>query len=112
MTGLLPAVLARLLEDGTVGKALDVDRLPFQPGVPVPRFFFDTDDEGQELEGLEAAKVVAQEELPHMARDELPDGDQRTFIVSVRDETGQVVLRASLSLIVEYPTQGTGIAPE
>ncbi|WP_114946764.1 DUF6894 family protein [Microvirga calopogonii] len=78
----------------------------------MPRFFFDTydgerfvsDDEGQELEDLEAAKAVAQEELPQMAWDELPDGDQRTFIVSVRDKAGQVVIRAALSLVVEYPT--------
>ena len=82
----------------------------------MPRYFFDTydgnvfvtDDEGQELESLEAAKVVAQEELPLMARDELPDGDQRTFIVSVRDEAGQVVVRAALSLIVEYPSLSQG----
>jgi hypothetical protein len=79
----------------------------------VPRYFFDTydgelfvpDDQGQELEDLEAAKAVAQEELPQMAWDELPDGDQRTFIVSVRDEAGQVVMRAALSLLVEYPSQ-------
>ncbi len=78
----------------------------------MPRYFFDTydgdvlvpDDEGQELEDLEAATAIAQEELPHMARDGLPDGDQRTFIVSVRDEAGQVVLRAALSLVVEYPS--------
>ena len=79
----------------------------------MPRFFFDTydgelfasDQEGQELADLEAAKAVAQEELPQMAWDELPDGDQRTFIVSVRDEAGHVVLRAALSLVVEYPSQ-------
>ncbi|WP_262267700.1 MULTISPECIES: DUF6894 family protein [Microvirga] len=78
----------------------------------MPRYFFDTydgdvlvpDDVGQELENLEAAKAVAQEELPLMAQDELPDGDERTFIVSVRDEAGHVVLRAALSLIVEYPS--------
>ncbi len=86
----------------------------------MPGFFFDTydgerfvsDDEGQELEDLEAAKAVAQEELPHMARDGLPDGDQRTFIVSVRDEAGQVVLRAALSLIMEYPSKETGTVPK
>lgn len=79
----------------------------------MPRFFFDTydgdlfvpDNEGQELEDLEAAKAAAEEELPQMAWDGLPDGDQRTFIVSVRDEAGQVVLRAALSLFVEYPAQ-------
>jgi hypothetical protein len=57
------------------------------------------------LEDIEAAKLLAEEALPEMAWDELPDGNQRTFIVSVRDEAGQVVLRAALSLIVEYPTQ-------
>jgi hypothetical protein len=82
----------------------------------VPRFFFDTydgdrlvpDDEGLELENLEAAKIEAQTTLPHMARDGLPDGDERVFIISVRDEAGQVVLRAALSLAVEYPSK----APE
>ena len=82
--------------------------------MPVPRYFFDTydgdlfvpDNDGQELEDLEAAKAVAQEELPQMAWDQLPDGNQRTFIVSVRNEAGQVVLRAALSLVVEYPPQG------
>lgn len=57
------------------------------------------------MEDIEAAKLLAEEALPEMAWDELPDGNQRTFIVSVRDEAGQVVLRAALSLIVEYPTQ-------
>ncbi|WP_262271547.1 DUF6894 family protein [Microvirga yunnanensis] len=79
----------------------------------MPHYFFDTyddnlfvpDEVGQELEDIEAAKAVAQEELPQMAWDELPNGDQRTFIVSVRDEAGQVVIRAALSVVVEYPTQ-------
>ncbi|WP_409564959.1 DUF6894 family protein [Microvirga sp.] len=43
-----------------------------------------------------------------MARDGLPDGDERVFIISVRDEAGQVVLRAALSLAMEYPSK----APE
>ena len=79
----------------------------------MPRFFFDTydgdffapDNEGQDLEGIEAAKLQAQEALPDMASDKLPDGDQRVFIVSVRDEAGQVVLRVSLTLVTEYPSQ-------
>jgi hypothetical protein len=79
----------------------------------MPRFFFDTydgdffapDNEGQDLEGIEAAKLIAQEALPDMASDKLPDGDQRVFIVSVRDEAGQVVVRVSLTLIAEYPSQ-------
>jgi hypothetical protein len=39
-----------------------------------------------------------------MARDGLPDGNHRTFVVSVRDEAGQVVLRVALSLVVEEGT--------
>ncbi len=82
-------------------------------GGPVPRFFLDTydgdsfipDEEWIELDNLEAAKAEAQKTLPEMARDNLPDGDQRVFIASVRDEAGQVVLRITLSLVVEYPSQ-------
>jgi len=77
----------------------------------MPRFFFDTydgdffapDNEGQDLEGIEAAKLQAQEALPNMAEDKLPDGDQRVFVVSVRDEAGQVVLRVSLTLVMLSP---------
>jgi uncharacterized membrane protein len=77
--------------------------------MPVPRYFFDTydgnhfinDAQGIELQDLEHVKAEAQNALPDLARDALPDGDQKTFIVSVRDEAGQVVLRAALSLLVE-----------
>jgi hypothetical protein len=79
--------------------------------IPTDGNVFVSDDEGQELNDLEAARALAQEELPQMAPDELPGGDQRTFIVSVRDETGQVVLRAALSLIVEYPSQVQELGP-
>jgi hypothetical protein len=82
-------------------------------GVLVPRFFFDTydgnffapDHERQELADIEAASLVAQEALPDMASDKLPDGDQRVFIVRVRDEAGQVVVQVSLTLLAEYPSQ-------
>ena len=79
----------------------------------MPRFFFDTydgdffapDNEGQDLADIEAAKLQAQEALPDMASDKLPDGDQRVFVVSVRDEAGQVVVRVALTLVTEYPSQ-------
>ncbi|WP_210340231.1 DUF6894 family protein [Microvirga splendida] len=85
-------------------------------GGPVPRFFFDTHDGnrsiadkvGLELESLEAAKAVAQAALAELVRDALPADDRRTFIVSVMDEAGQVVVRTTLSLVSEYPTE----APE
>jgi hypothetical protein len=77
--------------------------------MPVPRYYFDTydgnrlitDPEGIELPNLEQVKAEAQRALPDLARDALPVGDQNTFIVSVRDEAGQVVLRAALTLIIE-----------
>ena len=80
----------------------------------MPRFFFDTfngsryiyDDAGLWLESLEAAEAEAQRALADLARDTLPDGDQRAFVIHVKDETGQVVLKAALSLLVEHqPTR-------
>ena len=79
------------------------------PEVTMPRFFFDTfdgerlvpDESGIELENIDAAKQEAQHALPDLARDALPATNHRTFVVNVRDEAGQVVLRAALSLVVE-----------
>jgi hypothetical protein len=74
----------------------------------MPRYFFDTydgrrfvrDEEGLELESLGAAKAQGQRAVVDMARDELPDGDERTLVVSVRDEAGKEVLRVALSMVV------------
>jgi len=78
----------------------------------MPRFFFDTfngerlqpDETGQVLSDIEAAKSEAQMVLPDIARDALPDGNYRTFVVNVRDEAGQTVVRAALSLVVAEGT--------
>ncbi|ANY85036.1 hypothetical protein BB934_43285 (plasmid) [Microvirga ossetica] len=78
----------------------------------MPRFFFDTfdgeslqpDETGHELPDLDAAKQEAQKTLPDMAKDALVDGNYRTFVVNVRDEAGQTVLRAALSLVVAEGT--------
>jgi hypothetical protein len=75
----------------------------------MPRYFFDTydgdrflsDDVGLEFAGLDEAKAEAQKALPEMAREVLPDGNHRSFVVSVRDEAGVVRVRMSLSLVVE-----------
>jgi hypothetical protein len=75
----------------------------------MPLYFFDTydgesfmsDDTGVELETPEVARAEAQKFLPEMARESLPDGNHRTFAVSVRSEAGQVLVRMSLSLVVE-----------
>ncbi|WP_262273290.1 DUF6894 family protein [Microvirga yunnanensis] len=75
----------------------------------MPRYFFDTydgerflpDETGLEFDDLQAAKLKAKEALPEMAKEALPDGNYRSFVVSVRDEAGAVVVRMSLSLVVE-----------
>jgi hypothetical protein len=79
----------------------------------MPRCFFDThdgdtflpDDKGQELDGIEAARLQAQGGLADMARDVVPvDSPERTMVVAVRDEAGKIVLRAALILMVEIRT--------
>jgi hypothetical protein len=74
----------------------------------MPRFFIDTADEahfvrdvvGFECDDVEAAKTAAVSALPDMARDELPDGDRRTFLAIVRDAEGRTLVQASLALAV------------
>ncbi len=76
----------------------------------MPRYYFDEydgetvtqDDEGLELDGIEAARAEARKALPDIARDVLPeDGDRRTMVVKVRDEAGKVLITATLSLLIE-----------
>ena len=72
----------------------------------MPRFFIDTDDGdmahrdvvGQDLPDAEAARMATLDGLPDMARDKMPDGDRRTFIARARDEQGNVVYVATLTL--------------
>lgn len=76
----------------------------------VPRYFIDTndddlfvvDDEGLDLLDAQAARKVAQAALPDMAQEKLPDGDDRTFCASVRDETGEVIYKVTLTLRGEW----------
>jgi hypothetical protein len=76
----------------------------------MPRYYFDIDDgetsvqdeEGLDLPGFDHARVHAQSVLGDLARDVVPeDGTQRRIVVFVRDDAGNTVLRASLSLVVE-----------
>jgi hypothetical protein len=62
---------------------------------------FIPDNEGLDLEGVEEAKAEALNTLPDMARDALPDGDSRDFVVTVRDETDRPVWRVRLSIVIE-----------
>lgn len=49
--------------------------------------------------GARAAAIAA---LPDIARDVLPDGDRRDFVSSVRDEAGEVIFTATLSLVAQW----------
>ncbi len=75
----------------------------------MPHFYFDTydgntflkDEDGQELDGIEAVRLQAQSGLADMAQDVVPgDGHDWTMTVCVRDHSGRAVLRATLVLMV------------
>ena len=58
------------------------------------------------LPGLPAKELVqgclaTVEGLPIMMEDTVPEGDRREIAVKVTDESGKVVLRATLSLRIE-----------
>jgi hypothetical protein len=59
------------------------------------------DEQGMELPDLKAARLEALRALGDMAKDELPDGDVRSFVIDIREGEGPIVLTASLSLRVE-----------
>ena len=76
----------------------------------MPRFYFDItdtgrvtrDEEGLEFAGRQEARQQALATLGEIAKDELPDGDHREFVIEVRDGGGTVpIQRAVLSLNVE-----------
>ena len=75
----------------------------------MPRFYFDIadgpetgiDDDGLELLNVAAARTAALATLGEIAREELPDGDCRDFSISIRDENGHALLKATLALRVE-----------
>ena len=76
----------------------------------MPLFYFDIndgdclirDDEGTDLVDSRAARNEAIGVLPSIAKDELPDGDRRDFVSEVRDASGRVIFRATLSLTTEW----------
>ncbi|WP_419952107.1 DUF6894 family protein [Methylobacterium sp.] len=76
----------------------------------MPRFFIDTDDgqfsaedeEGAEFQDLEAARVEAISTLPEIALHRNVTDGPREWTASVRDEAGQVLLRATLKLSVDW----------
>ena len=72
----------------------------------MPRFFIDThdgdfgttDDEGQTFADAAGARRAALRALPEMARDGMPDGDDREFVVNVRNADGHGIYTATLTL--------------
>jgi len=79
----------------------------------MPLYFIDTsdqdvfcrDEDGSEYKNLDTAKASAISALPDMARDQLPDGDARTFTAIVRDQHDTPILQASLTLFVSSLSQ-------
>lgn len=65
------------------------------------------DSKGFEFADLEDARRAALSALPDMARDVIPDGDRRTFVVSVEDEQGLVAYSATLDLIGKWNVHPT-----
>jgi hypothetical protein len=78
----------------------------------MPRFYFDVtvgsrvspDPEGLELRNLQAARKETLATLGSNAKDELPGGDRREIIISIRDESSKPVLIATLSMRIEEPS--------
>lgn len=72
----------------------------------MPRYFFDTDDGstsrvddvGVDLPDDETARREAQDALPDMACDKIPNGERRIFSVSVRDSAGCIIYTVDLTL--------------
>jgi len=70
----------------------------------MPRYFFDThdgdlfirDDDGLELDGIEAARDAATGGLADLARDAIPGSMRRELSVQVRDEGDKPIIRAAL----------------
>jgi hypothetical protein len=75
----------------------------------MPRYFFDVhdgerltpDQVGVELDDNHSAQQEAVRALPAIAKDCLPDGTQRDFVIDVKDAEGRPILRAKLALTVE-----------
>jgi hypothetical protein len=80
----------------------------------MPRYYFDIDDgeslteddDGLLLTDIEDVRKHAIAALPSLAEEVLPDGDRQRFSVTVRDERGVPIFRASLVLSSEWLADG------
>lgn len=70
------------------------------------RYFIDTHDgthahvdhEGLDFSDAEAARVAALSALPDMVKDHTSNGDDRRFLVRVRNDRGTAIYHATLTL--------------
>ncbi len=75
----------------------------------MPKFYFDVregtrftpDDEGQELDTLNAAERMAAEAAAEIGRDLLPKMDDRRVTVEMRNEHRQRVLTVTVSMEID-----------
>ncbi len=83
----------------------------------MPRYCFDIDDgrrniadkEGSDLPDRQQAREEAISIVLEFARDGLLRDDQRTVLCHVRDETGALILTASLSLNAKWNSGQTDL---
>ena len=76
----------------------------------MPRYFFDIDDGEHSSRGdvalefadAQAARDNAVSALPDIARDVMPDGKRREFVVTMRDESGTPIFKATLLFKAEW----------
>jgi hypothetical protein len=71
---------------------------------------FTTDETGVELDGIKAARQEAARRLAELAQEILPDDVRREVVIEVKNETGQRVLVAKLSVSIEA-TELPGFSP-
>ncbi|WP_237477093.1 DUF6894 family protein [Lichenibacterium dinghuense] len=72
----------------------------------MPRFYFDlhdgpncsTDEFGDEFDSFEDARQHAQAILGNLLEEELPDGEERSFMCELRDGNRDVLYRCRLKL--------------
>ena len=84
----------------------------------MPRYHFDihdgarftTDETGMELDGIKAARQKAARMLGELAGEIQPEGDRWDVVIEVKDEIGQRVLVAKLSVSIEA-TELPGFSP-
>lgn len=75
----------------------------------MPRFYFDIrvgtrfvpDEEGVEFPDLEAAEREAAETAAAIGRDHLPTGETQEVVIEVRNEHGQRVMTACVSMRID-----------